>query len=115
MDRKSLTKTFVASGAKTGAVEGATITVEHYTEIALFFRCTAVSGTSPTMDFKVQMSPDGSNWHTVSSVTQITAAVTLAPVQLTNIGKYMRVYAAAPGGSSTPTVTMADIIGVLKN
>jgi hypothetical protein len=112
--RKVLNKTLVSGSAVVAAVTGTGISCEHYTEVNIFFRCTSVSGTSPTIDFDIELSHDGTNWHKVADVTQITAAVNLAPVQLTNIGKWIRVTSSAPGGSSTPTLTMADIVATFK-
>lgn len=72
----------------------------------------AATGTSPTQDIKIQESSDNSTWTdakapdqttadfaTVSSANQIQVITFLAQKP------YVRAYAAAPGGSSTPGYT----------
>ena len=69
--------------------------------------CTAVSGTSPTADIKIQDSANDSDWTDVSpAFTQLTAAGSecIDIVAGTTIDRYTREYHTI-GGSDTPTLT----------
>lgn len=64
--------------------------------------CTAVSGTSPTLDTVVQTSPDGSTWYSAGAFTQVTGAG--AERKCFAVDRWVR-FSHTIGGSSTPTVT----------
>lgn len=64
--------------------------------------CTAVSGTSPTLDTVVQTSADGSTWYSAGSFTQVTGAG--AERKTFAVDRWVR-FSHTIGGSSTPTVT----------
>ena len=71
--------TVLASGAQTAtgqtpAITGANDDGQY---VCLLVSVTAASGTTPTLDLKVQWSPDGTNWadpETAQTFTQITGA-----------------------------------------
>jgi hypothetical protein len=64
--------------------------------------CTAVSGTSPTLDTVVQTSADGSTWYSAGAFTQVTGAG--AERKCFAVDRWVR-FSHTIGGSSTPTVT----------
>ena len=68
--------------------------------------CTAVSGTSPTFDIKVQHSADNVTYADLITFTQVTGATSEIKTVAsgTTINRYLRVYNTI-GGSSTPTFT----------
>ena len=77
--------------------------------VIVYLNVTAQAGTNPTLDVKLQDSPDGSIWFDVpgGAFTQVTAATgqqTLVPTR--GLGNYMRAVATV-GGSSTPTFTFS--------
>lgn len=113
-DRKTQRTTIFASTAVTAAQNTDRVFVGDFTEALVFLNCTAVSGTSPTMDPVIQVSDDdGTTWYSISrtmtqadgtTLTQITA-VGQYVFSVTNIGAHLRVRFPAPGGSNTPTLT----------
>lgn len=60
----------------------------------------AASGTSPTLDAKVQHSPDGTNWFDLMTFTQATAATTECKSHTGPI--FERVRAVGTIGGTTP-------------
>ena len=113
-DRKSLNKTMLTGAAFTALQAGVDIACEHFTEVVIYIDVTTVTGTSPTLDIDIEVSHDGTTWHKHSDVTQITAAGVQNAVKLTNIGSHIRIYLPAPGGTDTPTFTLADVVGTFK-
>tara|TARA_R110000764_G_scaffold100369_1_gene185344 strand:- start:197 stop:532 length:336 start_codon:yes stop_codon:yes gene_type:complete len=94
----------ITTGASLGATTtGNKIDVGSFRDIDMYMSCTAVSGTSPTLDAVVYSSADGTVWIAHTTFTQITAASTELKY-LNKFGRYIRVVATI-GGSSTPTVT----------
>lgn len=67
---------------------------------------TAVSGTAPTLDVKIQESDDASAWSDVTglTLTQVTAANQNRVAFGHSAKKYVRAVGTV-GGSATPTVT----------
>lgn len=102
----------------TGALGSpATIAVGGFTEVLVYLTvANAPTGTSPTLDVKVQYSPDGNTWFdgASSSFTQITGASTPNVLKLTSIGEYIRVFATI-GGSASPTFTGVSCWVVAKS
>jgi hypothetical protein len=82
---------------------GNKIDVGAFTGMDIYMSCTAVSGTSPTLDAVIWSSADGTVWISHTAFTQITAAATELK-SLTAFGRYIRVIATI-GGTATPTVT----------
>ncbi len=67
------------------------------------FELTASGGTSPTLDATVETSWDGTTWHTVASMTQLTGAGTKKQmVDFNHCGPYLRA-TATPGGTAVPS------------
>ena len=76
--------------------------------------CTAVSGTSPTHDIKVQHSADNVTYTDLITFTQITGASSEVKTVAsgTTINRYVRVLNTI-GGSSTPTFT--GFVAIARN
>lgn len=101
------------SAARTATGQSAAVSVATATEGLAFFNVTAASGTTPTLDVKVQLSHDGTTWHDEGTAfTQATAATTPAVKKLTNFGAYLRYVWTIAG--TTPSFTFT-IHTVLKN
>ena len=85
------------------------------TAVFLGVHCTAVSGTSPTLDASLEQSADGASWSAItgSSVTQLTAAGNrVAAASVT--ANYVRV-AYTVGGSASPTATFTATLLVVPS
>jgi len=103
---QSVTGEFWASAAVGTTAAGTGVDLRRYREIAVILRVTAVSGTSPTLDLKYQVSYDGTNYTDIgTSHTQATGA-TIEYKYLTLFGSYVRAYATI-GGTNTPLVTFS--------
>jgi hypothetical protein len=76
----------IASGAQTASASGAGIPVIGITEMAVFFDCTASSGTGETLDVFLQSSADaGVTWHDIAyeyAVTTDGDGTETAPTEL---------------------------------
>lgn len=65
----------VASAARTTSGNGASFNTNQANSIEGFLTVTAASGTTPTLDARLETSVDGgTTWTTVAAFTQITAA-----------------------------------------
>lgn len=83
-----------------------------YSEVYLALDVTAVTGTVPTLDIKVQISPDGVIWYDEgTSFTQVTAASRPPVKKITNFGKNVRI--AYTIGGTTPSFTFS-LVPVVK-
>lgn len=74
---------------------------------AAVFEITATGGTSPTVDAVVETSWDGTVWHTVASMTQLSGAGSRRQiVDIEHLGPQVRTK-VSPGGTAAPSVTGA--------
>jgi len=109
---------FAAAARTAAAPTSAVIDTREANHLVLTLTTTAKTGTSPTLDMKVQTSEDGStNWVDVASgaFTQVTSGTSLPNTQLLIVGKigaYCRLLGAI-GGSATPGYTFG-ITGYTK-
>ncbi|MFD6035253.1 hypothetical protein ACFWHF_12035 [Streptomyces griseoincarnatus] len=73
-------------------------------DVLLTVHCTAVSGTTPTLDASLEESADGNSWTAIpgSSITQLTAAGSRT-VYAAVTKNYVRVTSTVAG--TTPSVT----------
>jgi len=71
-------------------------------ELIIFAEVSAASGGSPTLDITIQTSHDNTNWASLSTFTQITAASNSIKA-VTNYGKYIRASYTIAG--TTPSFT----------
>ena len=69
------------------------------------FEMVATGGTSPTVDASVETSWDNTTWHTIASMTQMTAAGSKNQQKAITegIGPYVRAK-VVPGGTAAPEV-----------
>lgn len=99
--------TVQASAAKTATNSSAALVVGNYREAIATLNVTAASGTTPTLDVKLQTSDDGgTTWYDLPGgvFTQRTAAGAQA-LQITNFGDTLR--AVSTIGGTTPSFTYA--------
>jgi hypothetical protein len=78
--------------------------------IALFVKVTAITGTTPTLDVKIQESPDGTDWYDVPSFATAQFTTTGSEsVRLTvgtKLAEKVRVVWTI-GGTASPTATFS--------
>jgi hypothetical protein len=99
-----------ADGPMTDALEGATSSFDlsHYldaagkTDISFFLFAGTDSGTSPTLDCKIQWSANNSDWEDGVSFTQITTTDASEMKASTFVARYVRGFFTVTG-SSTPS------------
>jgi hypothetical protein len=101
------TPTFTVA-ARTATTNGSTITTTDHEGLGLaILMCGAVSGTSPTLDVKIQDSPDGTTWTDVSggAFTQITGGSSIQKLNLdfNSLQKNLRAVATIAGTSPSFT------------
>ena len=109
-DRKTNLITFASSAAYTaGTTNSSGFLVGAYHEGVLLVNVTAVSGT-PTLDIDIQTSDDNTTYYHHSRLDQI-RIVSATALQLTNLGRYVRITHTV-AGSTSMTYT---IKGVFKN
>jgi len=81
--------TMLALAARSASGVSNGFNVGEFTEALVMVDVTAVSGTAPTLDIKVQISHNNTDWWDHTTFTQI-VAVGKAYKSLTAFGKYMR-------------------------
>ena len=86
---------------------GTSYHVARYTEGVLYVSTEAKSGTTPTLDVKVQTSPDNSTWYdlTNATITQFNDELADRLVEVSNFGKWVRAHYTI-GGSGSPQYTV---------
>lgn len=74
--------------------------------LAAFLRITARGGTNPTLNVKLQDSPDGENWFDIASgaFTEATNVASLRLALQGPFGSFVRAHSTI-GGTDTPTFT----------
>ena len=81
--------------------------LDGFEEAVILINVTAVTGTSPTVDLDVEISEDGTNWHKLQDIPQLTAVAKAPAVQVTNFGKFLHLNdPATPGGTGSPSITL---------
>lgn len=109
-DRTSLAS-FFPSLARTASANGTGVDVTAYDGEAVFVLDSALgTGTSPTLDVKLQDSPDNSIWTdipgaTFAQVTDAAAAQEKIKANITGASKWVR--AVATIGGTTPSFTFS--------
>lgn len=101
------TITALASGARTASADSGVIAgFGDWSKFRAHLAVTAASGTTPTLDVVIEDTLDGTNWNTVATFTQKTAAATQA-VDVTGVvfGDRLRVRWTVTG--TTPSFTFA--------
>jgi hypothetical protein len=100
---------FVTSAARTTTGNSGAQPVEKGLYLNLLVEVTAASGTTPTLDFTVEWSGDGTNWATgqpADSFTQITAATVRAVKQFVAKAPFYRLVWTV--GGTTPSFTFSS-------
>lgn len=93
----------LASAARTTSTNGGSMTVPVGRELIVTLDVTAASGTTPTLDVKLQHSPDGAQWTDLgTSFAQKTAVGAEAKV-FTGVHGYIRTVSTI--GGTTPSFT----------
>lgn len=83
---------------------GSTFKVHWSTEVPQVFALSVtgtISGTSPTLDVKIQGSDDDSNWTDIKSFPQVTTSAVKKYIRILTPYKYIR--AVATKGGTTPS------------
>ena len=94
-----------ASAARTATVNGSAIELGGRCMARLDLKVTAASGTTPTLNVKVQHSPDGTTWTDVGTAfTQATGATTEHKV-VSGLDRFVRGVATIAG--TTPSFTFS--------
>lgn len=90
--RHAVVDEILASAARTTSGTNSGFNKNDLHEGLMLLDVTAVSGTNPTLNVKVQTSPDNANWFDLpnGAFTQLTAAGKQA-LKTDNFGKYIRV------------------------
>lgn len=90
------------------------IEVGHFKEATLFIKVTEKVGTSPTIDFDLQASHDGTDWYKLADIAQIsnpTLPFFADAVRFSDtIGRYIRLNPTVGGTSPSMTVTAIVIL-----
>ncbi len=97
---------FVASAARTTSGNSGAIACEKGLQLNLLVEVTAGSGTTPTLDFSVEWSMDGTNFgtaQTAETFTQITAATVRRFQQFPVRAPFFRIVWTI--GGTTPSFT----------
>ena len=117
-----------ASAARTATVNGSAVELGDRCMARLDLKVTAASGTTPTLNVKVQHSPDGTNWTDVGTAfTQATGATTEHKI-VSGLDRFVRGVATIASVASavtksgtgpnvtltgTPTLTASCVIKVI--
>lgn len=67
----------------TASVQSAVIFVGAFKELQVYLDAANVSGTTPTLDVKIEVSPNGTDWFQIAAFTQVT---TVASKQVLTLG-----------------------------
>jgi hypothetical protein len=70
--------TFLPSVNRSASADADGLRVDGFTRATIYLDITASSGTSPTLDVAVEVSPDGTSWHPLKVPPDITEAVVIA-------------------------------------
>ncbi len=101
---RSKTADLQASVTRTATANGSTVEIADKANLRLDLAVTAASGTTPTLDVKIQDSPDGTTWTDVSggTFTQATGTTTQHK-KIGPVDRYVRHVATIAG--TTPSFT----------
>ena len=102
-DRRTKTIALASSSARTADGESAVFDVSRFSEGLLYIDVTAASGSSPTLDFDIEVGPADDEMAFIhTEPAQLTAAGKTL-VKLTNLGEWLRLSWDIGGG--TPSFT----------
>jgi hypothetical protein len=94
----------------TASAQSGIIQVGSFKELQVFLDAANVSGTTPTLDVKIETSPDGTTWYQIAAFTQVT---TVASKQVLTLGSGFtaqgfgnQIRANMTTGGTTPNYTV---------
>lgn len=94
----------------TASAQSGIIFVGSFKELSVFLDAANVSGTTPTLDVKIETSPDGTNWYQVAAFTQVTTVASKQVITLgagfTTQGFGNQIRANMTTGGTTPNYTV---------
>ena len=97
--------TLFASAARTASANGSAVELGDCAVARLDLKVTAASGTTPTLNVKVQTSPDGTTWTDVGTAfAQATGATTEHKI-VSGLDRFVR--GVATIGGTTPSFTFS--------
>lgn len=99
------TETLFTSAARTVSEDSQAVGVNGFSTLVLHLEVSAVAGTSPTLDVRLQDSADGTNWADTGAAFTQTTAVGVKRLVANNVGRYVR--AVATIGGTTPSFTFS--------
>lgn len=100
--------TFLASAARTVTGNSGEFNLYDHDEALVFLNVTAASGTSPTLNVKVQTKDPNGDWYDLVSFTQATAAAKEAK-PVTVYGETLRIAYTVAGTTPSFTFTVTAI------
>jgi hypothetical protein len=99
--------TLIAGTALAVTTNGTTVSSGSNATLVAYLNVTAVTGEAPTLNVKIQDSPDGTTWYDVPSATFTEAAATTTERKVfTNVGDYIRAVATIAGDTPAFTFTV---------
>ena len=101
----NLTSELLASGVRTVSGEGASLDLGNTRELIVTLDVSAASGTSPTLDVKLQHSPDGSIWSDLGTAFAQKTGVAREVKVFTQYHRYVKVVYTIAG--TTPSFTFS--------
>ena len=101
----NLTSELLASGARTVSGEGSSLDLGNTRELIVTLDVSTASGTSPTLDVKLQHSPDGSLWSDLGTAFAQKTGVAREVKVFTQYHRYVKVVYTIAG--TTPSFTFS--------
>ena len=102
----NLTTVLLASGARTASGEGASTDLSNTKELIVTLDVTAASGTTPTLDVKIQHSPDGVKWSDLGTAFAQKTGVAREVKVFTQYHRYVKAVYTIAGTSPSFTFSV---------
>ncbi len=102
----NLTTVLLASGVRTASGEGASTDLSNTKELIVTLDVTAVGGTTPTLDVKLQHSPDGVKWSDQGTAYAQKTGVAREVKVFTQYHRYVKVVYTIAGTSPSFTFSV---------
>lgn len=100
-----LSSSFQPSAVKTASGEGSALDLEKTKELVVTLDVTAASGTAPTLDVKLQHSPDGVKWSDLGTAFGQKTGASREVKAFTQYHRYVK--AVYTIGGTTPSFTFS--------
>lgn len=95
--------TLIPGGAKTTTYTGSSFRVDIFNAAVAFLNVVAASGTSPTLNVKLQDSWDGVEWYDTGVAFTQATGVTTERKTISNFGRFIRAVGTIAGTSPSFT------------